>query len=151
MGQAKWDDIKILGYVVCPSVGIYVFVYMWDIDIKNLTVCQLKHTGCTHTDCSQLALFLTLLFFPPKSQHGAPPRDVGDPVEAGHARHLPGGLHPQVPLREGLHPREGGRQRRQGHDQALHHLRHMGRLARIVCVTVNRTRSKMNIFLEIRS
>ena len=28
VGQAKWDDIKILGYVVCPSVGMSVCVYV---------------------------------------------------------------------------------------------------------------------------
>ena len=80
-------------------------------------------------DCAALYSPVNLsfsFFLSLKSQHGAPPRDVGDPVQVGHARHLPGGIHAQVPLREGLHPREGGRQRRQGHDQEVHHLRQLG-------------------------
>ena len=28
VGQAEWDDIKILENAVCPSVGMSVFVYV---------------------------------------------------------------------------------------------------------------------------
>ena len=47
-----WDDIKILGHLVCPFVCMYVCMYVcvyvvgsWD-DIKNLAVSHIKNTAC---------------------------------------------------------------------------------------------------------
>ena len=46
LGQANWDDIKILGYV-CLSVCLSVCIWEnCNIDIKNFTVSQLTHIGC---------------------------------------------------------------------------------------------------------
>ena len=46
VGQAMWDDIKILGHLVCRFVCMSLSVYMWWDDIKNLTVSHIKNTAC---------------------------------------------------------------------------------------------------------
>ena len=47
VGQAKWDDIKILGHVVYVRTSVSLSVRGWDIDKKNFTVSLIRNTACT--------------------------------------------------------------------------------------------------------
>lgn len=49
VGQALWEDIKILRHLVCLFVCLSVWKW-WD-DIKHLTVSQIKNTVCITQNC----------------------------------------------------------------------------------------------------